>query len=316
MVDELVTTRPRTPLQVATAEGVDQQLRLVEPRRVGRCSAHAPPRAATFQVIRRRGRDVAGTSVVNQEHALQPTVAPAEQPQRLDVVGRVVGSQDAQLHPSGVHDQEQQQVDRAVSGVLEFLLLDVTRKRPTDRLAFQHLKVGHFIGTDDPDAPTGQALGIGVAPQHLLRSLLEALVQPRRAPVPRAVRLEVHALQDATNQGRADRLNDPVGDSSARQVRAGPVGDVQPLGERFQAGQLDDLGALEGGKSLGDVPSAGRRPGCSSHHLLGSVGRPARWWCDRTPGGERSGRCVLRRQRPRRSEHVGPGTKPSDGCER
>lgn len=43
MVDERVPTRPGATLQVTAAEGVDQQLRLVEPRRVSRGQARVPP---------------------------------------------------------------------------------------------------------------------------------------------------------------------------------------------------------------------------------------------------------------------------------
>jgi hypothetical protein len=62
---------------------------------------------------------------VDQEHLLQSSVSSPEIPQDRDVVRRVVGPQDGQLHPHSVDHQEQQQVDRAVSGVLELLLLNV-----------------------------------------------------------------------------------------------------------------------------------------------------------------------------------------------
>ena len=45
-------------------------------------------------------------------------------------------------------------------------------------------------------------------------------------------------------------VDDAVGDRLAGQILAGPVGDVQALGDRLQAGQFDDLGALEGGNLL------------------------------------------------------------------
>jgi hypothetical protein len=86
-----------------------------------------------------------------------------------------------------------------------------SRRCAAVRPALQHLEVRDLIGADDPNASAGQSLGLAVAPEHLFGALLEALVQPRRAPVARAVRLQVHLLQEAADQGGADRLNDPVG---------------------------------------------------------------------------------------------------------
>jgi hypothetical protein len=55
----------------------------------------------------------------------------------------------------------------------------------------------------------------------------------------------------------------------ACQVGAGPMRDVQPPGHRLQAGQLDDLGALEGGEIRSERPERSVwankpvRPSCS-----------------------------------------------------
>jgi hypothetical protein len=58
------------------------------------------------------------------------------------------------------------------------------------------------------------------------------------------VRLQVHVVQDPLDRTGADGIHDAVGDSLVGQIGAGPVGDVQSLGDRFQASQFDDLGAL------------------------------------------------------------------------
>jgi hypothetical protein len=51
-------------------------------------------------------------------------------------------------------------------------------------------------------------------------------------------------VQDPLDRTGADGIHDAVGDSLVGQIGAGPVGDVQSLGDRFQASQFDDLGAL------------------------------------------------------------------------
>jgi hypothetical protein len=123
-----------------------------------------------------------------------------------------------------------------------------------DRMTFQNLEVGLLIGTDHPEAPPGQLLGVGVAPENLLGTLLEQGVDARRPPIPRAVRLEIHAVQDVSDCPSADGRDDPLLDRLSGQILACPVGDVQPLGDRLQASQSNDLSPLEGG-------NPGRSPG-------------------------------------------------------
>src|SRR5262245_21635152 len=59
MPDELLPAAPGCPLEVAVAEGVDQQLRLVQPRGPRRGQPGPPPAVAAVEVVRRLGRDVA-----------------------------------------------------------------------------------------------------------------------------------------------------------------------------------------------------------------------------------------------------------------
>src|SRR5579883_836464 len=91
MLDELFPPCPRPPLEVASAEGLDQHLRLVQPRGVGRRQTRTPPARATLQVIGRGLGDVTGPAVVDQVHPLQRSVSPPAIPQCRDVVRRVVG---------------------------------------------------------------------------------------------------------------------------------------------------------------------------------------------------------------------------------
>jgi hypothetical protein len=127
-------------------------------------------------------------------------------------VRRILGGLDGQLHAAGVDDQEQQQVDRPVARVLELALLDGPRDRPAGRLARQHLEVRHLVHADHPQALGGQTRRMYIAPQHLLGALLELGVEVRRLPVARAVRLQIHPLQNPLYCTRADSVHDAVGD--------------------------------------------------------------------------------------------------------
>jgi hypothetical protein len=141
-------------------------------------------------------------------------------------------------------------------GVLELLLFDRARDRSTDRVAFKNLMVGDLIGADHPIAPLGQAVGVGVAPEDLFGPLLELGIQASRPPVTGPVRLQVDAVQDSADGPLADGRDDAVSDSLPCQILAGPMGNMQTLGDGLQAGQFDDLGTLQGGKSRSGVPTA------------------------------------------------------------
>lgn len=187
-------------------------------------------------------------AILDQEHPLQPTVSAAKGLQFPDVVFGVLRGFHGDFHPPRVHDQEQQEVDCPMARVLKLLPFDEARDRPPDRTPLQHLKVGHLIDGYGPEALAGQSFRISVAPQHLLGPLLELGVQARSPPVAGAVWLQVHVVQDPLDRTGTDGVHDAIGDGLAGQIRAGPVRDVQSLGDRFQASQFDDLGALEGGE--------------------------------------------------------------------
>ena len=61
-------------------------------------------------------------------------------------------------------------------------------------------------------------------------------------------------MEDVSDRPIADGRDDPIFDRLSSQIPAGPVGDVQTLGDRLQASQLNDLSPLEGG-------NPGRSPG-------------------------------------------------------
>src|SRR5439155_26333697 len=137
---------------------------------------------------------------------------------------------------------------------------DRTRDGAADRHPLQDLEVGHLVGTDYPVAMPGQVVSVSVTPQDLYRALHELSIQPCGLPEAGAMRLQIDLLQDGADAAWADGLDDPIGHRLACQVGAGPVGDVQSPGNRLQAGQLDDLSPLQGGKSARDAPSGGSGP--------------------------------------------------------
>ncbi len=237
------TAIPRTALEVVVSERFDQRLRLVQPRGMRRREAGPPP-VATRPVFRRIACRVTGVVVLDQEYPLQPSVPATKRFQFPDVVLRVLLGLDRHLHPPRVDDQEEQQVDCAVPGVLELLLLDKTRNRSPDRATLQNLVVGHLIRRHRPDALASQPFRIAIAPKNLLRPLLELGVEAGGLPVAGAVRLQVHISQDSSDRARADVLDDAVSNGLVSQVLAGPVGDMQAFGDGLQTGQFDDLGSL------------------------------------------------------------------------
>jgi len=284
MFDQLFATDPGATFQVAVPKRPDQQLRLIQPGGMYRREARTPPTLALGPIRRRLARGVARIPVLNQEYPLQAPMAVAKCPQRLEVVFRILGGLDRYLHPTAVDNQEEQQVDGTVAGVLELLLLDGTRDSSPDRVTLQHLEVRFLIDSHDPEALAGQLFRMGVAPQDLLRTPLELLVETGRPPVAGAVRLQVHVVENAPDGTRADGLHDAVGHCLASEIRAGPVRDVQALGNRLQAGEFDDLGALEGGKSPEGVPGGVRRAEVPPSRPAGNGGRRARSWLGHTPG--------------------------------
>ena len=226
---------------------------------------------------------------MHQVDPFQPVVASSEMPQGRDVVIGVVGLQAECLHLPRMDDQEIQDVDRAVPGIVELLLLDRAGDAAADRHSLQDLAIGHLVGADDPEPVPHEFLGVGIAPEHLLGPLLEARVESSGPPVACPMGLQVDVIEDPPDRSGADRRDDTVGDRLERQILTGPVGDVQPPSHGFQTGQRDDLGALEGGKSrrIAPIVACGHRRATPPGRRLDSVGRPSRPWSHRIASGRR-----------------------------
>ena len=153
MIDELLAILPRCSSQVAMTEGPDQQLRLVQPRRVRRREPGAPPTPALLPVGGRVARGVTGVAVLDQEHPLESAMTPMEEPQLLDIMLGILGAEHGQFHPTGMDDQKQQEIDRPVADVLELSLLDRAGPSPSDRFPLQDLEVGDTSSTATVQRP-------------------------------------------------------------------------------------------------------------------------------------------------------------------
>jgi hypothetical protein len=309
VIDELRSTPPRSPFEVMVTEGAEQQLRFIEPRGVDRREATPPPAGAARQVVPGLGGRMGRVVIVDQIDAPQVTMPRSERTQLLDVPPGALGVEANRFHSSTMNDQEDQDVDRAVPRRVELALCDRAGGRRPARMSFQDLEVGLLIDTDDPEAPPSQPLGMGVAPEDLLGTFLEPSVDMGRPPIPRAVGLEVHSMEDVSDRPSADGRDDPLCDGLSSQILAGPVGDVQPLGDRLQASQLNDLSPLEGGKSGPVARPVGAVPGDRAGRSPRSDGRSSRWWRDRTGSGWPVVGSAPRPRRPRGSEPVGFDTR-------
>ena len=140
-----------------------------------------------------------------------------------------------------MHHQEHQHVHGPMPSIVELLVLNRAGDRPAKGLTLQNLEGRDLIDTNDPDALFSQSLRIPIAPKDLLRSLFEPGIQTGRLSISGAIGLQIHIVQQPANRCRTDRANDAVLHGLTSQVLAGPMGDVQALGNWFQTGQFHDL---------------------------------------------------------------------------
>src|SRR5271168_2446600 len=96
--------------------------------------------------------------------------------------------------------------------IVELLLLDRAGDAAADRHPLQNLVIGNLVGTDDPDPALGQPVGVAIAPEHLLGSLLEACIKASGPPVACAMRLKVDVIKNPADRSAADGRHDTVGD--------------------------------------------------------------------------------------------------------
>jgi hypothetical protein len=72
VLDESVTTVPRLALQVMMSEAMDQDLSLIEPRRMHRRKARTPPSAGRGEVVPRIAGGMAGITILDQTPPFRP----------------------------------------------------------------------------------------------------------------------------------------------------------------------------------------------------------------------------------------------------
>src|SRR5579883_2552359 len=267
--------------------------------------ARPPPAGVLGEVSPGRGGRVAGVIVLDQEDPREVAMPTAEPPQGLNIVGAVFDGQMHHLHLARMHHRPQQEIDRAMTDVLELLLFDGAWDGAAERTALQDLEIGYLIYADHPDSSTGQPFCLGIAPRYLLRALFELGIQAGGLPVAGPMRLQVHLMQDPTDGPWRDGRDDAVLDGLMRQVSAGPVGDVQALGHGLQAGQGDDLRSLQGGKSGADGPDEDEGPTGQANHDAHSTDRACGRWRLRTASERPPTGSAGRRQPPERSGRAG-----------
>src|ERR687887_2610247 len=107
------------------AEAMEQDLRLIEPRRMNRGKAPTPPGVGVGEVVLSIACGGTGIAILNQKYALQTAVSLAETFQRLNIMRGVFFLHDYRLHVARVNEQEYQDVDGPMAGVFKLLLLDL-----------------------------------------------------------------------------------------------------------------------------------------------------------------------------------------------
>jgi hypothetical protein len=315
MVDQRLRAIPGVTLQVMVTERVIEQFGLIEPGGMDRCEAHPPPGMA-FEVLGGGGGGMAGIAVLDQKHTAQVAMVVTKLLQRLDVMGGVFLRRAESLHPTAMHDQKQQHVDGPMARVLKFLLFDRARNGAADRGALNGLKIGHLIDADDPNPASNQTLSVSVTPENFLRALFEQRVQAGCFPVPCAMRLQVHVMQNASHSACAQVGNNTLEHRLPSQVLARPMGNMQSLSDRRQTRQLHDLGTLQGGKSHPDDLSAACQRISRQARRVHSDGRCARWSTVHIASGRRRFGRVRPRPWPIPREPAGPETTVRSGFAR
>jgi hypothetical protein len=88
-------------------------------------------------------------SIIDQVDSVQPTVTPSKMPWDCEEVVGVMRLQTDGFHLPAMNNQEIQDVDGAVSGIVE---LDQARNVVADTHSLQDLTTGHLVGAHDPDS--------------------------------------------------------------------------------------------------------------------------------------------------------------------
>src|SRR6516162_9840708 len=142
---ELLLALPGRPLQEIMLKCMDEDLRLIQPRRIGGRIPRFPPTLTLGKVPLRTASYVTCSSILDEEYSSQLLVLPVKQLQLGEIVFRIVARQECQLHQTAMHDQEHQHVHRPVPGIIKLLLLDRPWNRSADRGTLQDLESRDLI---------------------------------------------------------------------------------------------------------------------------------------------------------------------------
>src|SRR6185503_18288846 len=142
--------------------------------------------------------DMRRSIIHNQMYALGSCPTSRDLPQRPQKMVVIIGVQATSPH-SPIKDIEgNQQDDRAMSLVLEFTSCDLPRTHALRWLqSRQRLNVWLLVNADHQFAALMQPYNSLITPQNLRRSPGELLVDSRRLPVARAMRLQTGRCQYA-----------------------------------------------------------------------------------------------------------------------
>jgi hypothetical protein len=144
--------------------------------------------------------------------------------------------------------------------------------------------------------------------------MFELGIPARHFPIARAMRLQIHLMQNPANRRRTDSRHNLLGDRLPRPTLARPMSDVHSLRHRLKTGQLDNLRPLQGGKSA----VAGLRAASAllhrSYPFAHNGGTLARPCSDHIATATSPLEPVRRLQSPARSGHAGLDTRVGFGC--
>src|SRR5262249_54082340 len=118
---------PRSSLEVPEVEGVIEQLSLVQPGGMSWRQSGSPPATTRSEILAGGVADVAGTAVMDQVNPPKATVVPPKLHQGRDVMISIVGRKADCLHLARMDDQESEDVDCAMTDIVELLLFNRAR---------------------------------------------------------------------------------------------------------------------------------------------------------------------------------------------
>lgn len=115
------------------AEAMDQDLSLIEPRRMNWSKARMPPAVGVGEVVLSIARGVTGIAILTQKDAFQRAMSLPETVQLLDIVRSIFSLYGHRFHLARVNDQEDQDVDGSMARVLKLLVFDRAGNCAADR---------------------------------------------------------------------------------------------------------------------------------------------------------------------------------------